>query len=413
MPPSRSSGAWERVRAIIGREFLERVRSKWFVAGTVLGPALMVALVSLPLLLARPDATARRVIVVVDAAEGEAGPRLVSLLNGAGLRATRVPVPATDVARVSDSLAGRADLGLLDGLLTLTDATVDSGRTAYRGSNVTSPTEMRLLEALVRAAVVGERWRRRGAGPDAVDGPPVVMTATALDDGPARDATATLFLAFGTWFLLYASIMLYGVQVMTSVVEEKTTRLAEVIFTSVRPFQALIGKIVGIGAVGLLQMTIWGLGAILLLAAARVRVPALSVSMVALALSYFLLGYLLYAALFGAVGAMVNSDAEARQAQIPIVVLLMVPSALMVGILAEPAGTVARVLSQVPFTSPIAMPVRIAAAGATAGEVATSLALLAVAVVAMVWVADRVYRTGVVTHGRRVSVKDVVKWVKG
>src|SRR5512134_336529 len=210
MPPSRSSGGWERVRAIIGREFLERVRSGWFVAGTVLGPALMVALVSLPLLLTRQDTTTRRVIVVVDAAQGEAGPRLVALLNGAGLRASRVPVPAADVARVSDSVAGRAELGLLDGLLILTDATVDSGRTAYRGSNVTSPTEMRLLEALVRQAVVSERWRRRGARPDSVDGPPVVMTATALDDGPARDATATLFLAFGTWFLLYASIMLYG-----------------------------------------------------------------------------------------------------------------------------------------------------------------------------------------------------------
>jgi ABC-2 type transport system permease protein len=389
------------------------VRSGWFLAGTILGPALMVALISLPLLLTQRNTTAGRVVVVVDAARGELGPRLLARLAEAGAPATRVAVPASDVRRVSDSLAGRANLGLLDGFLVLTEATVDSGRTEYHGSNVTASAEMRLLEALVREAVAAERSRRKGETPDRLDGPPVIMTATAFQDGSAADATATLFFAFGTWFLLYTSIMLYGVQVMTSVVEEKTTRLAEVIFTSVRPFQALAGKIVGIGAVGLLQMTIWGLAAIVVLAAARVRIPALSLSTVGLALSYFLLGYLLYAALFGAVGAIVNSDADARQAQIPVIVLLMVPSALMVGILAEPDRTLARVLSLVPFTSPIAMPVRMAAGGGSGLERAASILVLGLTVTVMVWAAGRVHRMGMLTQGRRARLKEVVKWVTG
>jgi ABC-2 type transport system permease protein len=400
-----------RVWAIISREFLERVRSGWFVAGTILGPVLMVALISLPLVLAGRGTAGHGAIVVLDAARGEAGTRLLASLAEAGVSAARLAVAPAEVPRANDSLAGRVGLGLLDGFLVLTDATVTAGRVEYHGG-ATSPAELRLLAALAREAVAEERLRRRGVDWD-LAAPPVVLATTVLDQPGRDDATATLFLAFGTWFLLYATITLYGVQVMTSVVEEKTTRLAEVIFTSVKPWQALTGKIVGIGAVGVLQLAIWGVAARILVAVAELRVPALSVSLLAVALAFFAGGYLLYAALFGAAGALVSSDAEARQVQIPIIVLLMVPSVLMVGILADPGGTLARVLSQVPFTSPIAMPVRVAVAGARGGEVATSLIVLAVTIVGVMWLADRIYRTGVVTHIAGLRLKDVVKWVKG
>jgi ABC-2 type transport system permease protein len=117
--------------------------------------------------------------------------------------------------------------------------------------------------------------------------------------------------------------------------------------------------------------------------------------------------------MFAAVAAMVNSETEARQAQIPVVILLMVPSVLMVGILTEPSGSLARVLSQIPFTSPIAMPVRWASAPVPMVELAGSLALLVTAVVGTVWIAGRIYRVGILMYGKKPGLREVVRWVKG
>jgi ABC-2 type transport system permease protein len=424
-----------KVWAVIRREFVERVRSRWFVIGTILGPFLMLAIIALPVLLTE-QATTRRSIVVVDAARGDVGRHLMeSLTLSDAIRATRLTVPPAGVARAGDSLARRVDLGIIDGFLVLTDATVDSGRAEYRGANATSLADMRVLQTALRGAVIGERLRRRGVDPALVAGAeiPVALATVTIRDGRATGASseATFFLAYATWFLLYVSIMLYGVQVMSSVVEEKTTRMVEVLVSSVEPFGLLAGKIVGVGAVGLLQMGIWAFCAKVALdrrtelaqllgtrgeaaaALAGLSLPAVPLSMIVVSLSYFLLGYFLYAAMFGAVAAMVNSEAEARQAQIPVVLLLMVPSVMMVGILADPGGSLARVMSQIPFTSPIAMPVRWAAAPVPLLQLSGSLAILSATVVAIMWLAGRIYRVGILMYGKKPGLRELARWVKG
>jgi ABC-2 type transport system permease protein len=425
-----------KVWVIIRREFVERVRSKWFVIGTTLGPVLMGAMIVLPIVLAG-QGVARRSIVVVDATSGEVGRQLVELLGQAGLvRSTRVAALPADVSRAADSLALDVGFEAIDGFLIITDATVDSGRAEYRGSNAASLGDMRLLQAAVRQVVVAERLRRLGVDPDVVTRAEVsVALATVTIRGgevTGESGEATFLLAQVVWFLLYLSIALYGVQVMSSVVEEKTTRMVEVLVSSVEPFRLLAGKIVGVGAVGLLQMGIWGvcgklvldyrLGLLRLLggkgeaaaaAFGTLAMPEVPVDMILVSLSYFLLGYFLYAAMFAAVAAMVNSETEARQAQIPVVILLMVPSVLMVGILTEPSGSLARVLSQIPFTSPIAMPVRWASAPVPVAELGGSLALLAAAVLGTVWIAGRIYRVGILMYGKKPGLREIVRWVKG
>jgi ABC-2 type transport system permease protein len=190
----------------------------------------------------------------------------------------------------------------------------------------------------------------------------------------------------------------------------------------------LAGKVLGVGAVGLFQISIWAASAWVLFRQKDVLLqvvglqtdgvmggggfPEVSLGTIAIILSYFLLGYFLYAAMFAAVAAMSNSEAEARQAQMPVVMLLVIPTMLMIGILQQPDGNMAVALSLIPFTSPIAMPVRWAAATVPAVEIAASLAILLGTLALIVWIAARIYRVGILMYGKRPSPAEVLRWIR-
>jgi len=283
--------------------------------------------------------------------------------------------------------------------------------------------------------VFGERLRRDGVDPGVVGRAqiPVEMATVKIRDGKltGESGEASFAMAYAIWLILYIAILLYGVQVLGAVVEEKASRIVEVLISSLRPFELLAGKVVGVGAVGLLQMAIWlAAGKVLLdnrAAVARLlgqsgeaaaaigsfALPPVPAVTIAVSLTYFLLGYFLYAAMFAAVAATVNTEAEARQAQTPVVMLLLIPSLLMAGILNDPDGELAKTLSTVPFTSPIAMPVRWAAAPVTIDELVLSVAILVATVVGITWVAGRIFRVGILAYGKKPGLKELVRWVRG
>lgn len=423
-----------KIWVVIRREFIERVRTKWFIIGTVLGPVLMFGVIALPILMAEKGARVRKV-VVVDATTTGFGDRLSGMLGQSGsVEATRLLVDAADLERAADSLAGQVGQGL-DGILLVSDAVVDDGRAEYRGSNVTSPADMRILQVTLRGAVFSERLRREGVEPGVVSRAqiPVDLATVNIRHGKVtgESGQASFFLAYVMWFLLYMAILLYGVQVMGSVVEEKTSRVVEVLVSSLKPFHLLAGKVIGVGAVGLLQMGIWvgfgklaldrraelagllGQGSEATAALSGMPFPEVPLATVVIFLSYFLLGFFLYAAMFAAVAAMVNSESEARQAQTPVVMLLVIPTVMMIGILNNPDGSMALALSMIPFTSPIAMPVRWAAAGVPGVQVLGSVAILAATVLAITWVAARVYRVGILMYGKKPGIRELMRWVRG
>lgn len=422
-----------KIWAVIRREFLERVRSKWFIIGTVLGPVLMFGIIAIPILVG--ERGGNRTVTVLDATTTGFGERLTEMLDGAGtVIAQRVITDAPSLEDAAGSLARRVELEAIDGFIIVTDAVVDDGRAEYRGRNVTSLTDMQTLQVILRNAVFSERLRREGVDPSLVARAriPVNLTTKKIRDGQVTEESgeASFFLAYAMWFLLYIAILLYGIQVMGSVVEEKTTRVIEVLTSSLRPFQLLAGKILGVGAVGLLQLGIWvGFGKLMLdqrvrvasllgqgeeaAALANLSLPEVSFMTIAVFLAYFLLGYFLYAAMFAAVAAMVNSEAEARQAQTPVVMLLVIPTVLMIGILDNPDGSMAVALSLIPFTSPIGMPVRWAATPIPLTELAGSLAILVATVVAITWIAGRIYRVGILMYGKKPGIRELIRWVRG
>lgn len=421
--------------AVIRREFLERVRTKWFIIGTVLGPVFMGLVIVLPILMAEKGG-GERTVIVVDASTEGFGARLTDALTRLPrVNVARRAVEPADIEEVAEALARDVDTTPLDGFLLISDATVEDGKAEYRGANVSSMSDMRTLQATLRASVFAERLQREGVEPGVVGRAqiPVDMTTVKIRDGKAtgESGEASFFLAYLIWFLLYMAILLYGVQVLGAVVEEKASRIVEVLVSSLRPFDLLAGKVLGVGAVGLLQLGIWlGAGKLLLdrrsdvarmfgqsadqaAAIGSMSLPEVPLATVALFLTYFLLGYFLYAAMFAAVAAMVNTEAEARQAQTPVVMLLVIPTVLMIGILNNPDGGMALTLSLVPFTSPIAMPVRWAAAPVPITEVGGSIAILVATVVAITWVAGRIYRVGILAYGKKPGLKELVRWVRG
>jgi len=414
-----------KIWAVVRREFVERIRSKWFWAMALLGPLFFGAVFFLSTQLGRGGGVKR--IVVVDATTGPVGARITQLLNGSPLfRAVSVPAGG----EVVDSLTAEVEHKALSGFLIVTDAAVDSGKAEYRGSNVSAFATIGALERTIGDVVSAVRLEREGVDPRVVARAriPVRLETKKIAGGKTTGETAaqSFSLAYFMGIILYTAILLYGINVMSSVLEEKTTRIVEVLVSSLRPFQLMLGKVLGVGAVSIFQFLIWGVSARILFAHRRdllgaggmgdadpvFQVPNVSGATAAIFITYFLGGFFLYSAMFAAVGAMSSSEQEARQAQQPVSWLLVLSFLSMFGMLNDPASTFAVTLSLIPFSAPIAMPVRWAAGNLPTHEIALSLTILVAAIVGVTWVAARIYRVGMLMTGKRPNLKELVRWVR-
>jgi len=415
-----------KIWAVIRREFVERIRSKWFWISALLGPVFFGAMIVVPVLFAGAGGTRR--IAVVDGTTGAFGARVVAGLRGGKIfRATRVPAGVG----VVDSLTQLVGAKQLDGFLIVTDAVVETGTAEYRASNVSSLRDVAELQDVLARVAVAARLERQGVDPAVVGRAQLRISLDTKKISGSRttgeSAAQSFALAYVMGVVLFLVITIYGVNVMSSVVEEKTTRIVEVLVSSLRPFQLMIGKVLGVGAVSIFQFVLWGLGAKLLLSQRQAllagmggaeearqvfQMPHLSAATLGVFLGYFLGGFFLYSAMYAAVGAMSSNEQEARQAQQPVMFLLMIAYVSMFGLTNNPESTYAVTLSLIPFTAPIAMPVRWAASTVPAAELVGSLGLLVAGIVAVTWVAARIYRVGILMTGKRPNLKELVRWIR-
>lgn len=422
-----------KLRAIIAREYLERVRTRWFAFATIFGPVFFAFLLFFPAWMqSRTDAGDLRIVGVrvIDATGSALGTRLASEIAG-GIDADTL---GASVVRVSpDSLsAAVAEAELLvqqqrlQGLLVLDPATLMTGSVRYAGSNAASLGDMQRLERLLSREVTA--WRLEEAGLTTAEARGIAELRVRIDaqrlssTGGSASGRLNIVAAISISLLLYFTIFFFGQAVLRGVIEEKQSRVAEVVISSVRPTTLLAGKVIGVGAVGLTQQLIW-VAAGYLLAANRSRLlqsfgadgmsfelPVFTPGDIALLLLFFLLGYAFYAALFAAVGAIVTSEQEAQQAQLPVALLLVGTVAFLQPIIAQPDGALARVLSFLPFSAPIVMPLRLASTDVGWLETATVIILLYGWCILAVAFAGRIYRTALLMYGQRPSIGRVLKW---
>jgi ABC-2 type transport system permease protein len=369
-----------------------------------------------------------RQIAVIDSTSAGYGARVVEGLGASKLiRAT----PVRGGPGVIDSLKNLVEAGQLHGFLILSNRLIETGTAEYRAANL-SPQTIRELQRVLNRLLVKVRLEERGVNPAVVDW--AQSDSVTLDQKKiARGQTTTesegqsFILAYVISILLFTAILLYGVNVMSSVLEEKTTRVIEVLVSSLRPFQLMLGKVVGAAAVSFLQFLIWIVSARVLISmrapieralgpdatmAQEITLPHIPFATLAVFMAFFVGGFLLYSAMFAAVGAMSSNDQEARQAQQPVTFLLLISYLSIFGLTNDPTSPFAKTLSLVPFTSPIATPVRWTAGGMGTGELAASLAILLAGIVGVTWVAARIYRVGILMTGKRPTMKELVRWVR-
>ena len=437
---------------VFRREYFERVRSKWFIVATFLGPVFFAAITILPIVMAGKTKATGEVanVIVLDATGTDLGQRVARSLHASATAtlaaappkdgAVRAPVPMPIVRAVAPAGLAAAESAATGevmrrerrGYLVL-DAGTSAGKTArYAGRNATSLVDVKVITDAMRNELLRQRLEGAGIDPAQIAALTAVRLETRTEkiSDRGREAgggMASFFFAYAIAFLLYLMIVLYGQNILRGVMEEKTTRVAEVVVSSVRPSTLLAGKVLGVGAVALTQMVAWAATSYVLLqlraplmsrlggggaGAAPFSLPSLSPGVGMILLLFFLLGFVFYSTLFAAIGAMVSSQEDAQQASMPVMILLVASIIFINPILLNPASGLARTMSILPFSAPILMPMRMALIPVPWYEIAGALASVALACAGAIWLSARIYRVGLLMYGKRPSVRELARWVR-
>ena len=424
---------------ILQREYLNRVKKKSFLVMTILMPLLFVALMFAPVLLSNVGKQSKTYMVV-----DETGAYAASFNETSKDRYVFV----ADTAVAFDSLRAEA----CNGVIYISASGLNDNRQQADFFYMTSEPSMDQLNGIsskmtssLRQKLMQEVGGMSQEVYTLVNEAEVEIGAKNMETGEQTYSEVKTVLGYLFGFLIYLFIFMFGGMIMSGVIEEKTNRIVEVLISSVRPMQLLTGKIVGISLVGLTQLLIWGVLTFLLvfvgglafgggidaesLAAAQQMASGAPIEMDAMGkvmdmihsvnlsrlfmifIAYFIGGYLLYAALFAAVGAAVENENDTNQFMLPITVPLILSIVVSVNILNDPNGPVAFWFSMIPFTSPIAMMIRVPF-GVPGWGLALSLGLVVLGCIGTTYVAAKIYRVGILMYGKKTSYKELWKWLR-
>src|SRR4051812_40763028 len=420
--------------AVIKREYLERVRSKWFLIATFFGPIFFSAIIIVPAWLASRSKATNDVYnsIVLDATAEGFGRRLaINIAGGDSTNASRMPsvqiVNPADLTRAESTATREVMRKEKTGYIVVNQQTLAGESARYAGTNATSIADMARIKEAIRQTILGARLEKVGLDNQKMKEitfiPLDFSTERITERGRAGSGMASVLFGFAIGFLLYMSIVIYGQTIMSGVLEEKTTRVAEVVMSSVPTDTLLAGKVFGVGAVGLTQQLLWIVTTYVLLKLrapimARLGAPTVNFSLPDISvgagiifLLFFLLGFIFYSSLYAAVGSSVNSESEARQAASPLMIMIVSTGVFIQPVLLNPTGTTAKVLSLIPISSPIIMPIRMAVTGVPTLELAGSLLFLGIGCLAALWLASRIYRVGLLMYGKRPTMKEMARWV--
>lgn len=378
------------------REVSERVRDRSFAVGTIISVMFIAAFVVGPRLLGIGGPEEYTIGVVDD--EGAA------LAEAVAAQAAQGDDAVVEVERFDDIAMGEAAVrdGDAAALVVGDELVVDEELPPDLGALLqVAGGQVRTVEELERAGVPADEAAALLA--------PDPLPVRALDPPDGGDRAAGTQVAFFVLFVLYGQIFGYGIAVASGIVEEKSTRVVEVVLASIRPAHLLAGKVLGIGVVGLLQLlTIAVVGVALVALTGVVDLPPGTLQAVGLAIAWFLLGYAFYACAFAVVGAIVSRQEELQNASTPLTLTIFAALGLSTAAVADPSSTLARVGSFLPPTAPLVMPMRMTLGGVEPWEIVVSIALMVVAIVAVVALAARVYQAGALRTGQRIRLRQAL-----
>ena len=437
--------------AVVKREYIQRVRSKMFVLMTILAPTLIAFFGIVPTIIFGIRAGGPARIAVVDQtgrlyqhlaravnsdAPTEPTPDVTTIKNPNFDEAVQFAKRNADIELQQVDVAGRnidvirAELDQqirskeINGYVILPPDVLTRSRPQFFGANTVDLLTKRLLQQAINRAIREQRLQQANIDSETIEelSKPVELRAVKIGStGEERDSGEGFMLVFAAGFVMYLTILLYGQVVLGAIIEEKETRIAEVLFSSVRPFTLMIGKLVGVSLVALTQLTIWGLGFLALalygvnVLASRgfpIHIPRVPVIHILYFALFFLLGYFVYATIYAFLGSMVTTPQEGGQLAMPIILLLVVGFYLFLPVSRSPDSSFAFWVSMIPFFAPITMMVRITTQTPPFWEIALSLIIGFGTVLLLTWIASRIYRIGMLMYGKRASVGQVLRWVR-
>lgn len=432
---------YRKIKTIITHEFMSKVKSKWFIIATLLGPLMMIVLMALPsvVMYFTMQSTTQRVALID---KTQTLGKLIEKGNEDIIYLTN----ATE-EQLKDSL--RQDL--IPSFVVVDSQLISKANvTMYsKGSGGLSINDK--LEESLRKVRVSELLQAAGIDKAVFDDIRQTVSIQELkvseDKRQADESSSSAFqvaLAYISAFAIYMMMILYGQQVMSGVIEEKANRIIEIIASSAKPFEIMFGKVIGIGLVGIVQMTFWvGLSLILLsqagpilqsfgmdavnasqvasmqpqvlnaMSESTITIPSISPIVIFALFFFFLIGYFIYASLYAGVGASVDQEKDAAQVVMPLTMLLIIPIMMISAIITDPNSTTSVVLSLIPFFSPILMLARIVITNGALPmwQVLLSVALCLLTFVASVWVAAKIYRIGILIYGKKPTLSEIFKWI--
>jgi ABC-2 type transport system permease protein len=422
---------------IARREYRERIRTRGFLITTIVIPLIMCGFIyGSAFVYSNSESAAHIAVVSSDTQlvlDLQAELQHRQQARHAQPRSTRQPsiaVDAIDAAPQNEQatrvlLDRELDSGKLDGFLWITPAVATTKAQPARPTFTFTPRSSEQdslrgpLAAVLGAVLMREQLAHRGIAVSDADSllQPVDIVAVRAPHRKDREsAEISVTLLF---FLMYMVISLYGMNVARSIIEEKTSRIFEVMLATIRPQEMMAGKILGVGSVGLTQVAIW-LSAALLLSASTIAANlggqgihiALTLAQVVYFFVYFILGYAFYSSIAAALGAMTNSEHEIQQLNLILVLPLFVCFITLKSVLTYPDSAMARVLALIPPFTPLLMYLRVSLGHPSRWEIFASIALTSACIYAIVWVTSRIYRVGVLMYGKRPTLPELLRWLK-
>jgi len=394
---------------IAKREYTERIRTKGFIIATVLIPTLMGGGIFAATSLASHSKTGSHIAVV--ASQPQPAQDLKHELESGKDNAMSVDIVAPSPA-VTSTLDKQMEKKQLDGYLVI-----------HQDANPAQPTFDFAPRSSADIATAGavkdglhtvlnrEYLTQHGASASEIEAfsKPVDIKIV----GKAADAKTSFIVAYILFFLMYMVVLMYGMNVARSIIEEKTSRIFEVLLATIKPQELLAGKILGVGAVGLTQVGVW------MIAAAGFAAQAGAMSAVTISptqaiffIVYFALGYALYSSVAAALGAMTNSEQELQQLNMFLMMPLFFCMLMIAPLIQNPNSTLSRIVSQIPFCAPLLMNFRISLSMPQPWEIALSMALIVVTIYIVLSISSRIYRVGILMYGKKPNLPEILRWLK-
>ncbi len=423
-----------KVFSIIKREYVTGVKTKGFLIGTFLLPVMMFAMMMLPaFFMSRAGKTAQDKIAIIDSTN-RLGDRLLASFaeaknsKGEPRFSTQLIEKTSDLETIKSELNALVGSGELNAYIFIPPEIFENNNFEMHAKNIGNFEFVDRVRGVVSHSV--RTMRLEGSGLDVKEVEKLnawvnVTTFKVGEEGSTEQRSEVSFLySLLMGLVLYMMLLLYGQFVVRAIIEDKNSRVIEVIISSVKPSQFMAGKVIGIGAIGLTQFLIW-IATFLIIGAygltvaqifspdlSKLPIPEVSNMVLAGFCIYFLLGYFFYAAIGAAIGSMVNSDSEAQSFQWIMVFPIIISFFLMFAINNSPDSLFATIMSFIPFFTPILMFARILNEAVPLWQIGLSVVTMGLSVWGMIWVSGRIFRIGVLMYGKKPTLPELLKWIK-